>query len=180
MIEKVFPEQPEMISSVSPQPYSELFEAVEEDSGQEGAEEERPEGVRSVRWVSVEGGFEAKEEVSEQRDSTSEEADEEGLIELLALEASMHPQEEEDEEEENPMKGLTFEELKKRLPPYLFKTPDEKQRLFRKMNRKFFAAMGPSGPRKRLRKTGPGAKFRLDKIEVWVFGKTDCIQQRCS
>lgn len=136
-------------------------EELEEEEGEDGEADEHPDLV------------------DEDLDHNLGLLEDEELIELLkreGLTAFNEEGEEGGDGDYNPFKDLSIEELKKKLPPYLFKSPKEKKKFFRKMNQKYFESMAVDQKgKKKIAKAGRGVRFEMDRTQVRKFAKAQKI-----
>lgn len=121
---------------------------------------------------------EEEEELNEENIRDLDVIDELGEDELIEY---LIPQQEDNEEdaeleddEWNPLKNMTFEEFKKKMPPYFLKTKKQKKKFFKKMNQDYFNMMNGEIKRK-ISKKSHSVKFLMDKTQVRKFKKNQKI-----
>lgn len=147
-----------------------------EEEADEGLDEEEDQGFD----VESEDEDEVEDEASEDDGKFEEEQDDEefedgirdqDLIDLITEEAEF------DMKDLNDIEGIdsdALEELKKKLPPYIFKTPKQKKKFFKQMNQKYFSSMEAEPKTKKIEKKG-AVKFQLDKTQIRKFKKNQRV-----
>ena len=142
-----------------------LREAVVSGEDQEEEEEEEEQFVNQNRLRVFMGA----QNDDEDDDLEDEDADDMELV----TEDQLREQgilDEEDEDYLDPLEGLTFDELKKRLPPYYFMNNKKKKKYFRRLSMGYLNSLQN---RKIKKKQEKRVNFQLDKNQVRSFAKNE-------
>lgn len=71
-----------------------------------------------------------------------------------------------DEAALNPLENLTFEDLKKKLPPYFFMTPKKKLRYFKKITTDYLGRLKNNSEGEGSKKNTPKVNFMLNNSKI--------------